>query len=63
MAESGGGRLRVREVHLGTREYGIWDSTLVLHDIKIFHIDYCGLHSNNISIYWVVGGTVFIAIG
>ena len=35
---------------------------LVLDDIGILHIDYCGLHSNNILIYWVVGGTAFIAI-
>ena len=27
MAEGGGRRLRVWEVHPGTREYGIWDST------------------------------------
>lgn len=27
MAEGGGRKLRVWEVHLGTREYGIWDST------------------------------------
>ena len=26
---------------------------LVLHDIEILHIDYCGLHSNSISICWV----------
>ena len=37
-------------------------SGIVLNDIGILHIDYCGLHSSNISIYWVVGGTVFIAI-
>ena len=31
----------------------MYTCVLVLHDIEILHIDYCGLHSNDISIYWV----------
>ena len=40
----------------------ITTSEVVLDDIEILHINYCGLHSTNISMYWAVSGTVFILL-